>query len=224
MAETRTLLAALAGLGLLAATPGNSGEAQDRLFAVGVLDEVATGQRLVFGHARTGSFDAGRLPRVEDSAIEVEIAAREGGGREALVTLAETGGRKPLPPLPAGAGHPLLLVFLEQTVRDVAALTGGSPFYIRNRMREALGAQETTERVEFEAGGGPVTAERLSFRPFAHDPNRERLGPFADLEIAVVVNDEVPGGFAAFELTTGPAPDGAPLLVETMTFERLEED
>ena len=42
---------------------------------------------------------------------------------------------------PASA-NPLLLYFLETTVRAMAEATGGSPYYIRNRIREALVAAD----------------------------------------------------------------------------------
>ena len=135
------MLAAAALLLCLGPAQLAAGEAQDRLFAVGVLDGVATGERLVFTHVRAGSFDTALLPAIPDGEIEVAIAPAEAGRREARVTLREDGQQRGLAAFPAGAGHPLLLVFLETTARNVAALTGGSPFYIRNRMREALAAR-----------------------------------------------------------------------------------
>ena len=138
MSKLSLTIALLLGL----TQPSAAGEAQDRLFAVGVLDGVATGHRLVFDHQRRGSFDAAVLPPIEDGEIEVALASGGSGGRVAEVTLREGGRRRTLDPLPAAAGHPLLLVFLETVVDDVARLTGGSPFYIRNRMREALRGQD----------------------------------------------------------------------------------
>ena len=85
------LFAAPLLLGLALAAPAAAGEAQDRLFAVGVLDAVPTGGRLVFAHERAGSFDAARLPKIEDGAIELAVVADENGGREAELTLASDG-------------------------------------------------------------------------------------------------------------------------------------
>jgi hypothetical protein len=66
-----------------------------------------------------------------------------------------------------------------------------------------------------------VVAERLVFRPFAADPNRARLGAFADLELRVVVSGAVPGGFERFE-AEAPGTGGAPVYAETIVFERME--
>lgn len=85
-------------------------------------------------------------------------------------------------PFPISSGDPVLTFFLEQTTRDMAALTGGSPYYIRNRLKDAL----------FRGGdigpseGGGMTA---SFQPFADDPNAERMGGFQSLELSFVMDD-----------------------------------
>ncbi len=39
---------------------------------------------------------------------------------------------------PASVGNPLIMYFLESVLSDLAAQSGGSPFYMRNRVKEAL--------------------------------------------------------------------------------------
>ncbi|WP_258286698.1 hypothetical protein, partial [Escherichia ruysiae] len=41
-------------------------------------------------------------------------------------------------PFPSSGGDPALTFFLETIARDMAALTGGSPSYIRNRLKDGL--------------------------------------------------------------------------------------
>jgi hypothetical protein len=202
---------------LALAAPARAGEAQDRLFAGGVLDALPTGTHLVFSHTRD-SADA-RLPAVTG---ELDVGLAGTGARSAEVTLSEAGEVRSQATLPAG-GSPVLLVFLETSLRSTAALTGGSPFYIRNRMREALAEQDAREAVEVEAGGARVAGERLRFRPFVDDPNRARMGALGDLELNIVLSDQVPGGFARLEATTGPGADGRPLYREAFVFERMED-
>jgi hypothetical protein len=201
--------------------PVAAGEAQDRLFATGVLDGTATGQRLFFAHERGGSFDTRQLPPIAGGEIELAIVPGETGERQADVTLRDGEQVRSHARLSARGGHPLLVFFLETTARNVATLTGGSPFYLRNRMREALAEQNVTEPVEMVLDGTPRAAERLVFRPFAADRNRARLGAFADLELRVVVSDAVPGGFERFE-AEAPGTGGAPAYIETIVFERME--
>lgn len=65
------------------------------------------------------------------------------------------------------SAHPAVMFFLESTVRHMAEATGGSPFYIRNRIRDAL-AQ------------APLDAPVM---PFSGDPNRAQMGQFAGLTL-----------------------------------------
>ena len=218
-------LSAAVMLAIFAAVgPLHAGDAQERLFAVGILDAVPTGQRLIFRQELNGSFDAGTLPPIEDGELAVTLTDAQAGGREAMVTQREDGIDRPVVSFPAGAGHPMLLFFLETTVRDLAVLTGGSPFYIRNRVREALGAQDEAEPVDVALDGGSVTGERLVFHPFTQDPNRSRLGKLADLEIRVTVSDAVPGGFARLEAVAPPDAKTAPAFSQSITFEHVEEE
>ena len=58
-------LRALAIAGLVALeTTAAAGEAQDRLFAVGVLGSVETGQELVYGFERLGDFPPDKISAV----------------------------------------------------------------------------------------------------------------------------------------------------------------
>ncbi len=209
---------------LALAPPLAAGEAQDRLFAVGVLDDVATGTRLIFHHERTGSFDTTVVPTIADGEIEMARAPGDANGRVAEVTLRDAGRDRTLDPLPAAAGHPLLLVFLETVVRDVSRLTGGSPFYIRNRMREALrGQNAAVEPVAIERSGAPIDGERLVFRPFADDPNRAKLGELAGLEIRVTLSDAAPGRFERLQAVSPSQNGGVPAYSESIVFDRLEQ-
>lgn len=84
-------------------------------------------------------------------------------------------------PFPISSGDPVLTFFLEQTTRDMAALTGGSPFYIRNRMKEAL-----FQGGEVTRSDGQVTAR---FQPFAQDANAARMNGFQTLTLTFVMAD-----------------------------------
>jgi hypothetical protein len=217
------LLAAAAAT--VAAPQASAGEAQDRIFALGVLDEVATGERLVYGHRRAGSVaDAGAVPPIVDGEVTIALTDSEAtDGRDAEVTLRSGEQTRALTSFPAAAGNPLLMLFMENSVRAMAAATGGSPHYIRNRMREALRTQDQGAPAEIQVGGETVQGRRYSFRPFADDPNAARMGAFAELEISFVVSDAVPGRYAVLDLATGPGPEGAPALRETITYQSVEK-
>ncbi len=203
---------AIAGMLTLGAFSALAGEAQDRLFALGVLKPLATGEELVYGFERKGDFPPGKLSVVSDGVARLDMRAGADGKREVVVALNDGARNETFDPFPADAGNPMFMVFMEQNVRAMAALTGGSPFYIRNRMREALGNQDSVTPVDATFDGQTVPARRVSFKPFTGDGNREKMGPFAQLEISFVMSDAVPGEFVSMESVTGPGPNGEPLM------------
>jgi hypothetical protein len=112
-------------------------------------------------------------------------------------------------------------MFLETTLRAMAEATGGNPFYIRNRMREALATDVPLEPVEVTVDGAPAAAVAATFRPFAADPHRSAMGAFGDLALTLTMSDAVPGEFARLEATAA-APAGEPAYAETVTFSGIE--
>jgi hypothetical protein len=195
---------------------GSAGEAQDRIFRVGLLGELAPGDTLVFdveGTAADGTPETG--------SIEVAVVTGEDGKRVARIDR-RLDGRPPAGTgLSATGGHPVLLMFLETTLRAMAEATGGNPFYIRNLMREALAADVPLEPVEVMVDGVPAAAVAATFHPFAADPNRSGMGAFGDLALTLTMSDAVPGEFARFEARAA-APAGEPGYAETVTFSRVE--
>ncbi|MER2510581.1 MAG: hypothetical protein ABTQ27_17770, partial [Amaricoccus sp.] len=218
-------LRGLAIAGLLAfGNAAVAGEAQDRLFALGVLDSVETGQELVYGFERRGDFPPDKLSAVTDGVARLDMRAGADGKRAVVVALNDGARDETFDPFPADAGNPIFMVFMEQNVRAMAALTGGSPFYIRNRMREALGAQDSVTPVDATYDGRTVPARRVSFKPFAGDGNREKMGPFAQLEISFVMSDAVPGEFVSMDSVTGPGPKGEPLMRLAVHLDGVEKE
>lgn len=104
-------------------------------------------------------------------------------GRPVLMIEQQTDGRtRRIGPYPTSGGDPAVVFFLENAARDVAALTGGSPFYIRNRIKDAL-----FRGGEVTRGDGRVT---VTLHPFASDPNLSRLHGFETLQLRFVMGDD----------------------------------
>lgn len=95
----------------------------------------------------------------------------------------------------AEGANPVLLFFLENIVRSASAATGGSPYYIRNRIRDSL-----IEAVAEPAADGTVD---VTLHPFAKDEHRRELGVFADLRIILKYRTPDPGRLLLLDATTG---------------------
>lgn len=183
---------------ILGVGPAAAGPLSDLIFAPGGAAAGAA-PALSYAHERqvpgaappdaAAAPDAPALPQ----AVTGEVLTLEQAGADAprrLLTRQGQGqpGASPVSEFPVAGPDPVLLFFLESTARNMAALTGGSPFYIRNRIREALGQADLGS--EITAGGQP--ARQIVMRPFTADPHRASMGPFAELSLTLVLDPGVP--------------------------------
>jgi hypothetical protein len=159
-------------LALMLPLPAAAGALSDLLMAPGLFADAGDGPLLAYAEAREVP-EGGGLEPIDDGLLL--LAAAEGPeGRTLALSREVDGTEEPLGSFSAGAANPVLLYFLESTVRDMSKATGGSPFYIRNRIREAIGA----------AGLGPEGAPGdVTLTPFAADPNRDRMAGYGDLTL-----------------------------------------
>ena len=116
-------------------------------------------------------------------------------------------------PFPTMNGNPIALVLLERDVKEMAQLSKGSPFYIRNRVRDHL-ANGTVAPARFTYDGREIEGWKLSMQPFAGDPNKDKLQELAGRHYEFLFSDQVPGGIYAIRVVT-PAKDGASNIIET---------
>ena len=191
------------GLALLAASPVRAESAFDLVFRSGTLEGLPEGTEL--------HYDATGLEDARDQSAWREVVVDlgpESSARLEAQTSGEDAEARPLGSFDAAIGNPVGMMFLEQTVNSVAAATGGSPFYIRNRIREALGGPGEVAEMTADWDGAEVPATEVALRPFAEDPNRARLGRFADLEIRVVVSEDVPGWYLSLSAEAPEAEGG----------------
>lgn len=204
------------------ATTGYAGEASERVFSRTALDAVADKTSLVYSHVRNGNVGE-RLDPIDNGEIHIELQKGREGSREAVVTMGETGKLRPVSRFPAASGNPLVPIFLESTLRTMARVTGGSEFYIRNRIKEALGKAGTMKEIKLDLAGKNVPATEIMFEPFKGDRNSHRMGPFATLTLTFVVSEQAPGDIVRFEASTGDAGTDVAYR-EMMTFHKLVEE
>lgn len=166
----------------------------DLVFRAGTLDGLSQDTRLQYDGA--GSEDGWSRVVVDLQTDGVAIVHGQGD---------HTGETEPLGRFDASVGNPVVMVFLERTVRTISEATGGSPFYIRNRIRDALAGPGVVTAVTVPWDGEDIAATEVTLLPFVADTHRAELGAFADLEIHVVVSDAVPGWYHSISAEAPPA-------------------
>ena len=187
---------------VLAAQAAPAAGPADLLFATPHLEGVAPGAVLRYDHMRHSDPAIGVGPDLDQA-----IAVTMGESGASSFTLDADGAPRSFDVDSKVPGNPLLMVFLEQALRSVASATGGSPFYLRNRMREAL------------SQGLAEDGDRLVMRPFQNDANRARLGAFADMALSFELSKATPGMIVAMRAQAGPA--DAPIYAEEIRYEAL---
>lgn len=169
------------GIAFVAApVAAHAGDAGDAVFADRAPWSLKTGPLNWSLHVE-GPQAEGFLP-VADGRVTLTEAIDPSDQKPVLQLVQKTDSRtRQIGPFPISGGDPVLIFFLEQTARDMAKLTGGSPFYIRNRIKDAVfrGGQISRE-------GDSATA---IFQPFSEDPNAEKMMGFQTLTLTFVLDD-----------------------------------
>ena len=186
------------------ASPVPAAETYDLIFRMGTLSDVP--------ESRTLTYD-----RQVEIVANPEYAMNSTGTIElklepndvARLRFLKDGGHRTLGSFPASVGNPIIMYFVESVLRDVASETGGSPFYIRNRIKEALVADTPIEDKTVLFGTTNAEAKRITLHPLQEDRNRGRMGVYADLAVTFTMSDDVPGWYVSLAATAA-GKDGAP--------------
>ena len=200
------LLRILILAGLVAATPALANEAGDVVFSDrGPWQLSESG--LVWTISQTGPEAEGFTPLGSGTVTLTQTIDPSDG--KPVLQLAEDTARikRKIGPFPISGGDPTLTFFLETVTRDMAALTGGSPFYIRNRLKDALFRAGDLQRQ-----GDSLTA---TFTPFKGDKNHDRMFGFEALELQFKLGDPKQP-IRSMVARTGPLAGGKPAYVNEM--------
>ena len=203
------ILGLVLGLGF-GTPPAGAAETYQLLFREGVLSGVGADDTLSYIARRSGRSApepveaAGQdmAPPPAELRLDLSVAP----GDEVILTAIRGETRQRAATFPGSVGNPLIMYFLETVLRDMASQAGGSPFYIRNRIKDALLRDADIRPLALSLGGGTVAAQEVTLHPFAEDAARDRMSGFADLTLVAVVSDEVPGWYYSLTATAPAAP------------------
>ena len=220
----RMILALVASLTLLTMPVGaatvDGEKTYDLLFKDGTLDHLARDEQIVYerdvlnaAKPESGAHNTGQI-RLRISSEDETMAALMFHKDEKFRRMGE---------FPASVGNPMIMVFYESVVRDMAETAGGSPYYIRNRVKEALIEPSMVEEGEATFNGETIPTKTIRLAPFKDDPNRDRMRGFGDLELSVTMSEAVPGWYLAFEAAVADAQTGDPVYRAVTTLDGKEK-
>lgn len=197
------------------AAPLEGEKTYEMLFRNGTLDTIARDSELIYNRTVNNALKPEAAAR---DTGDVALSFREGEAIMAMIEFRQDGRHRSLGTFPASVGNPMIMYFYETVVRDMAEAAGGSPFYIRNRVKEAL--VKPSDIVEGEAmiDGEMVETRTIRMLPFEGDPNVDRMQGFGDLELRVTMSDAVPGWY----MTLVAEAAGGDVYSNSLSFDRQE--
>lgn len=216
---TTSLTMALAGAGFAVAGWANTldgTETYDLLFKNGTLDAIDRETELVYTREVTNTLD---VPSGARDTGDIALTFRDGTAEMVMLEFRKDEKHRSLGVFPASVGNPMIMFFYETVVRDMAASAGGSPFYIRNRVKEALVQSSEVEFGEAIFEGKTVATQTVRMHPFSGDPNVERMQGFGDLELRVTMSEAVPGWYMSLVAEAS----GGEVYQSELHFERVGE-
>ncbi|WP_424976479.1 hypothetical protein [Dinoroseobacter sp. S124A] len=197
------------------AAPLEGEKTYEMLFRNGTLDTVARDAELVYSRTVSNRL---KPEAAERDTGAVALSFREGEAVMAMLEFRQDGKHRSLGTFPASVGNPMIMYFYETVVRDMAEAAGGSPFYIRNRVKEALVKPSDITAGEAVIDGKTVETRTIRMMPFEGDPNVDRMRGFGDLELRVTMSDAVPGWYMSLEAEAA----GGEVYSNTLAFDRLD--
>ncbi|MFC3693919.1 hypothetical protein [Chenggangzhangella methanolivorans] len=184
----------------------------DLVFYAPHFQKLENGSTISYSFVRK-SEDPKATPSFED---EVKVNVGPQGAEDSVRIDLFTGDRGQVLGNMSKTGNPVIVAILEEDVKDMQKTLGGSPFYFRTKLREALAAQTPAEPTKIEFDGKTIDGWKVSIKPFQDDAkNRGKLREFAERSYELTFSDEVPGGLYALKTVT-PKPDGGVLLTEEL--------
>ena len=202
------------------AAPVDAEQAYDLLFQNGVLDTIARDKELVYRRTVTNQL---RPDTAERDTGDIALSFRDDGNEMAYLEFRQNNKHRAMGVFPASVGNPMIMVFYESAIRDMAESAGGSPFYIRNRVKDALIQPAEVVEGKLVFDGKTVPAQTILMRPFAEDPNRDRMQGFGDLVLSVTVSKEVPGWYLSLVAEAVPEGGRAAVYRSEMQFDGVRE-
>ena len=192
----------------------------DLLFRNGTLDDIDQGEDLIY---RRDVFNALNPDAAKRDTGDIVLSFEQGDAAMAHLKFWQGDRQRSLGVFPASVGNPMIMVFYESVVRDMAESAGGSPFYIRNRVKESLIRPTEVEQGTAVIDGQTVQTQIIRLHPFLNDPNIGRMRGFGTLEMRVTMSDAVPGWYISLVAEASQAEDQKPVYRSEMRFDRVEQ-
>ena len=193
--------------------------AENKLWLDNHLGNITQPTSLYYEFIKSGTYEEG----FSDSVYLKIVELNEDGTKNTLLDFF-TAERKQT--IPEGntthiRGNPVLGIYMNGDVYDMARITGGGGNRYRYFLKQIKVALRETAKVEpttFSYNGEEYKGEKVFFTPYVKDPHRREFEIFADKYYEFIFSDDIPGKL--YQITT-IIPDKSNELAEPLLMETL---
>ena len=202
---------------LLAAWPAAAATVAEQVFGVGLMEDVRQPTVLHYRYEVRGEEVK---PAVASEIVMDVREVQQNGDKQVFVDMLGSADRRRLGPIAAREQNPLVLVFLQRDVLEMAKLTGGAAGYFQQQIRRSFNEPAESSPVDVMLGDRKLAGTKLVIHPFRSDPNIARFPQFKEKAYEFVVADGIPGGLYQLASRVPDVRDGHMILEESVTFEK----
>ena len=201
------------------ASTATTPDASDLLFEQPQMKNVPPGSKLTYDYLRRSGISKGPFGPPLNDTIKLGIEpGNAADNRNIRVEMFSGANRFPAGPFEDLPGTPVMTLFLEHHLMDLARVLMANPRYIKNAIRKGLRDNATVTPTQIDYKGRKVDAWRIETQPFIDDKMKERMRGFENLKYTFVTSEAVPGELVSIEASSKNA-EGGELLQENLTYD-----
>lgn len=219
------LLATALALPLAGATGAGSAPADPAavIFNAPHLERTQGGQSLAYELKRAVSDPKMQGEGFTDKIVVDITGAAEIGTRDVVVKVFTGERARPPQAISGMTGNPLLVVFLDRAVNNLAQLAGGSRPFLKHKIKTSFVAAPQAVPVEITYKGRKLAGQSIRVTPFLGDKEVLKMMGYDGMSLEIIVSDEIPGHFVNLVSHYESPTPGSPRLDEAITLQGVEE-
>lgn len=174
---------------------------------------------LQYRFEKTGSLETGFTDKIDIHVQELH----ENGSKKVRVQYFTGERQRSIPDNDGATGNPLLTLFLQRNVREMARLTGGHWRHFQKQIKLALENTAQVTATEVTLAGRKLPARTIIIHPYRNDPMGKRFQEYIETYYSFTLVDTLPGTFYEMRAVT-PTTSGKPLIEESLTYLKASTD
>ncbi|WP_336489067.1 hypothetical protein [Methylobacterium nigriterrae] len=194
--------------------------AADLLFEQPQMKNTAPGSTLTYDYQRRSGIAKGPFgpPMTDEIKLRLE-PGKKADERTINVEMFSGQNRFPAGPFEDMPGNPVMTLFLEHHLINLARVLEANPRYLKNAIRKGLRDRATVTPTKVTYQGREVDGWRVETKPFEGDKLADRMRGMANMTYTFITSPAVPGELVSIEAQSKNA-EGGELLEERLSYDQ----